>query len=377
MDFYISKARLEPELSRITAILARKSPLPILDNVLIKSSEGKEVEFGASNLETTLTTKAVADQIVSYGSLCLPARRLYDSVRLLPEGIIHFEGSDNNHCKITCLRSNYKIPGADPGDFIPLPSLAEEPILKFPAKLLKHLINGVKYAIAPDGESRYATAGMRFEADGDGVRAVATDGHRLALAIGAVEELQFEDISVTITPKTLEDLGKLIADSEEDVGVVVEENNMHMVVGARHLSGRLLAGEFPKYQMIMDSASQGNTDIVFNRPELVMALKRAAQAADAQSQSLLFEFSTGKLTLSAKTAQTGESREILEGLDYSGPDVAVSYSARYLLDFLEAMDSAQVTLGIKLVPNKPVYVHCTSAGISYSSTIGAVRSGVA
>jgi DNA polymerase-3 subunit beta len=374
VDFYIAKSRLEPELSRIQSILPKKAPLPILENVLITSNEGKNIQFGASNLETTLTTIAVADQIINHGSLCLPATALYDIIRLMPDGMIHFESIENNRTKISAGKSNFKLPGVDPQEFLPLPQAAEEPTLTFPAKLLKNLFNGVKFAIGPETDSRFTYSGVKFEADGESIRAAATDSHRLAVAVGTPEEIQMEGISLILTQRVLEDLGKLITDSEEVVGISEEQNSIHFVIGNRHLSGRLLVGDFPDYQMIIDAASKNNTSIVISRTELVQSLKRASLAADKQSRAVLFSFENGKVTLSAKTTQTGEVVEVMD-IAYSGDPFKVTYSAKYLLDFIDSVDTVNVIFGIK-GKDQPVFLSSESQGIKHGGIVAPMRSDV-
>lgn len=347
MDLYIKKSALEPELSRLQGILAKKPVIPIVENVLLRSEgNGHRVQFAGTNLDTTMVCAGVADQIVEHGSICIPARQTYELVRLLPEGIIRIYKEEGKQVLISIGRTKYKIPDANPDDFPSLPDALNAPTLTFSAKMLRTMIKCVEYAISPEEHVRFLLRGVKFESDASGTRMVGADGHRLAVASAPAEGLQMDDINVLIPHKALEDFNKLTADYDGQVEITAGENIIHFKAGERLLSSRMQAGEFPEYDKIIENVQTGMSDIAFQSAELSSAVKRSALAADQQSYKVLFDFSATELNLTAATSKAGESQEGIL-INYAGHPFKMGLNARYLLDFLSTVDSGQILMGVK------------------------------
>src|SRR5881396_929754 len=180
MQFVIGRNVLQKELAFVQGIVERKNTIPVLANILIESAGEDSIRISGTDLDVTIRCDADADEVKIPGAICVPARKLFDIARLLPDAPVSFKREENDWVTVECDRSKFRLPGIAKDTFPELPGFKSTP-LKLPAALLKSLIDRTIFAITQE-EGRYTLSGAKFELDAKSVKMVTTDGHRLAFA---------------------------------------------------------------------------------------------------------------------------------------------------------------------------------------------------
>jgi DNA polymerase-3 subunit beta len=342
MKFRSAKATVARELNLLQGVVEKKNTIPILSHILIEAADGGALSMVATDLDVSVITTCEAE-IDKPGSMVVNARKLFDIVRNLPEAEIEFVTQDNNWVKISCGASEFKIAGQAKEHFPSTPR-ADNKGLGFPAKQLNQLIGRTIYSITQE-ESRYALNGSLFLSSADRLQMVATDGHRLAIAgSGAIQAAANENLKVIIPKKALTELQRLTAAEEGDVEFSKDENHLFFVVGKRQLTSRMLAGQFPNYELVLPKSN----DKVFttSTDAMAQAIRRASLMADERSHGVKFELATGRLSITSQTADVGEAKEVMP-VDYEGDGLSIGFNASYLLDFLNVVGSEQIVFELK------------------------------
>src|SRR5919206_121564 len=178
MQFVIARNALQKELAFVQGIVERKNTIPVLANILIESAGEDSIRISGTDLDVTIRCDADAQEIKSQGAICVPARKLFDIARLLPDAPVSFRKEENEWVTVECDRSKFRLPGVSKETFPELPGFKSTP-LKLPASVLRLLIERTIFAITQE-EGRYTLSGAKFELDKKNVKMVTTDGHRLA-----------------------------------------------------------------------------------------------------------------------------------------------------------------------------------------------------
>ena len=345
MQFSISKQSLLKELNLLQGVVEKKTTIPILANVLIEAEGKSGISMVATDLDVSLQTECTAD-VTRPGSMVLQAKKLFDIVRNLPDAEIYFAKEDNYWARLTCGASEFKIVGQAKEHYPSTPQFTGESIA-LPAPMLNGLIARTGYAITQE-ESRYALSGSLFLLADGRLQMVATDGHRLAWVATALDEstskVPTDQIRVIVPKKALGELQKLTAGSEEAVEFAKDENHLYFKMGPRQLTSRMLAGQFPNYDLVMP---KNNDKIVhLNSETITQAIRRAALMADERSHGVKFELADGRLSITSQSADVGEAKEVIP-IDYNGDGIGIGFNAQYLLDFLAVVGSDEVILELK------------------------------
>jgi DNA polymerase-3 subunit beta len=342
MKFRSNRSDVARELNLLQGVVEKKNTIPILSHILIEGSGGAEISLVATDLDVSVTTRCQAE-LTEPGSIVVNARKLFDIVRNLPEAEIEFWSQENNWVKISCGSSEFKVAGQAKEHFPSTPKAAAQS-LAFPSPLLNGLIGKTIYAITQE-ESRYALNGSLLLTSGKQVQMVATDGHRLALAAaGPVEGASKEGLKVIVPKKALTELLKLTAGEESEVEFSKDDNHLYFGIGKRQLTSRMLAGQFPNYELVLPK----NNDKLFTTGTdgIAQAIRRAALMADERSHGVKFELSAGRLSITSQTADVGEAREMIP-IDYEGEALSIGFNATYLLDFLNVAGTERVAFEFK------------------------------
>src|SRR6266705_4973325 len=344
MQFVIGRNTLQKELAFVQGIVERKNTIPVLANILIESAGEDSIRISGTDLDVTIRCDADADEVKIPGAICVPARKLFNIARLLPDAPVSFKKEDNEWVTVECDRSKFRLPGISKDTFPELPAFKSTPF-KLAAPVLKSMIDRTIFAITQE-EGRYTLSGAKFELDKQGVKMVTTDGHRLAFVstkeIG--EDLQGTGLDVLIPRKTLAELTKLTADFEGDINLGADENHVYFQLGSRLLISRMLSGQFPNYEMVMPK--NNDRSVTFDTTALSQAVRRVALMADDRSHAIRFHLSKEQLLISSQNAEEGEARETL-GTDFDGEDTEIGFNAQYLQDFLNVVGSEKVMFEFK------------------------------
>ncbi len=356
MEFTIDQAQLVRGLQRTQSIVERRSTMPILANVLLTAEGGGEgkggrVEFAATDLEVGVRTLVPAD-VVTPGQLTLSAKKLYEIARELPAGPIRIAARENLYAELSAGRVVVNLVGLAPEEFPALPAREDVPLAPLDLPTIRTMIERTLYAASSD-ETRYNLNGVyleRVEKEGAAAaRMVATDGHRLALVdrpvAGGLEGLSR---GVILPRKGLQELKRLLdegtGDEEGKLRAAFRENSGLFLVGETLLVMRLIEGAFPDYRQVIPRETGGAARI--DREALVRALRRVSIVSAEKSRAVKLALAPGLLEVSTTNPDLGEAKEELE-IEYAGGKLAVGFNARYLLDFLGALDAETVILDIQ------------------------------
>jgi DNA polymerase III subunit beta len=343
MEIIVSKVELLRELTATQGVVERKTTIPILSNYLFEAS-GDKLFLTATDLDLSLRTSCNA-KVKKEGACTIPARKLYDYVRLLPDADITIRLLENHWVSIRCGRSNTKMVGMARSNFPGLPVFPAAGVVKISAPVLRSMIAKTGFAIASE-ESRYTLNGALMVLKPESITMVATDGHRLAHIERAGEK--FEGVSgemKTLVPKKAMDELKSLLDSDaETVDFAKDESTLFFRVGPRLLTSRQLTGQFPNYEAVLPK--DNSKSITVHGEELGAAIARVAQFADERSRAVRLRLEKGELKLSASSTETGESEDSIE-VEYNGDPMAIGFNAQYLIDFIKATGSGDVKLELK------------------------------
>ena len=343
MEITVSKFELLRELTATQGVVERKTTIPILSNYLFEAA-GDKLSLTATDLDLSLRTSCNA-KVKKEGACTIPARKLYDYVRLLPDADITIRLLENHWVSIRCGRSNTKMVGMARSNFPGLPVFPAAGVVKIPAAVLRSMIAKTGFAIASE-ESRYTLNGALMVLKPESITMVATDGHRLAHIERTGEK--FEGVSgemKTLVPKKAMDELKSLLDSDvETIDFAKDESTLFFRVGPRLLTSRQLTGQFPNYEAVLPK--DNSKSVTVHGEELGAAIARVAQFADERSRAVKLRLEKGELKLSASSTETGESEDSLE-VAYNGDPMAIGFNAQYLTDFIKATGSGDVKLELK------------------------------
>jgi DNA polymerase III subunit beta len=344
MEITVSKFELLRELTATQGVVERKTTIPILSNYLFEAG-GDRLSLTATDLDLSLRTSCAA-KVKKEGSCTIPARKLHDYVKLLPDADITIKLLENHWVSIRCGRSNTKMVGMARSNFPSLPVFPSAGVVKIPAQVLRSMIAKTGFAIASE-ESRYTLNGALMVLKPESIVMVATDGHRLAHIERAGEK--FEGVSgelKTLVPKKAMDELKSLLDSTdaEEIEFAKDESTLFFRIGPRLLTSRQLTGQFPNYEAVLPK--DNSKSINLHGGELSAAISRVAQFADERSRAVRIKLEKGELKLSASSTETGESEDTIEA-DYDGDVLTIGFNAQYILDFLKAVGSGDVKLELK------------------------------
>ena len=343
MEITVSKFELLRELTATQGVVERKTTIPILSNYLFEAA-GDKLSLTATDLDLSLRTSCNA-KVKKEGACTIPARKLYDYVRLLPDADITIRLLDNHWVSIRCGRSNTKMVGMAKSNFPGLPVFPSAGAIKIPAAVLRSMIAKTGFAIASE-ESRYTLNGALMVLKPESITMVATDGHRLAHIERTGEK--FDGVSgemKTLIPKKAMDELKSLLDSDiETIDFAKDESTLFFRVGPRLLTSRQLTGQFPNYEAVLPKDI--SKSIALHGEELGAAIARVAQFADERSRAVRLRLEKSELKISASSTETGESEDSIE-IAYDGDPMAIGFNAQYLMDFIKATGSGEVKLELK------------------------------
>jgi DNA polymerase-3 subunit beta len=345
MDITVSKSELLRELTATQGVVERKTTIPILSNYLFEAG-GDKLSLTATDLDLSLRTSCNA-KVKKEGSCTIPARKLHDYVKLLPDSDITIKLLENHWVSIRCGRSNTKMVGMAKSNFPSLPAFPTVGAVTIPAKVLRGLIARTGFAISNE-ESRYTLNGALMLLKPESITMVATDGHRLAHCERSGEK--FDGVSgemKTLVPKKAMDELKSLLDSEKDAETIEfakDDSTLFFRIGSRLLTSRQLTGQFPNFEAVLP---KDNSKIIpINANDLNAAILRVAQFADERSRAVRLKLEKGELKLSASSTESGESEDLIE-VPYTGDTLTVGFNAAYLVDFLKAAGSSEIRLELK------------------------------
>lgn len=332
MKFTIERAALIKALGHVQSVVERRNTIPILSNVLLSAERGG-VSFAATDLDMEIVDFADA-QVDTPGQITAPAHTLYEIVRKLPEGAeveLRYTG-DDPRLQISAGRSKFNLPVLPAGDFPVMSSDGLSSRITLDTNDLIRLIDKTRFAISTE-ETRYYLNGLYVHVVGEGagaqLRAVATDGHRLALAEMMAPEGSAGVPGVIVPRKTVQEARRLLEDAGEQIELQVSASKVRFEFGRASLTSKVIDGSFPDYMRVIprDNDKSLTVDIAV----FAQAVDRVATISAEKSRSVKMAIEPGRMTLTVRNMEAGQAVEELEA-EYDRDAFEIGFNARYLLD---------------------------------------------
>jgi DNA polymerase-3 subunit beta len=377
MELVVRKTDLLRELQLFQGIVERKNTIPILANVLLEAN-GSEVKMLATDLEVGLRSKCPAT-VSKSGSLTLPAKKLYEIVKALPETDVRIE-EDKGGVKVAADRFDSRMQTLPREDFPTLPEATGVVSAQLPRESIRQMISKTQFAITGE-DTRYFLNGALFLLRGDSLGLVSTDGHRLAhitvardgskAGKGAKAAGDSDENRVILPRKTLLELGRLLAEGGEgDIQYERGENHLFFTVGERLLISRMIDGQFPAFERVIPKNNDKHVE--FDRDRLTSAVKRVALLSNERSRAVKFQIDKGKVEIASSSPEFGEAKEVLM-VDYAAAPVTICFNAQYVLDFLGVVETDTVSLDFKDEMSQAVLKPVGGEGYEYTYVIMPMR----
>jgi DNA polymerase-3 subunit beta len=343
MEISVSKNDLLKELTATQGVVERKTTIPILSNFLFEAG-GDKLSITATDLDLSLRTSCPA-KVKKEGSCTIPARKLYDYVKLLGDGDISIKLLENHWVQIRSGRSNTKMVGMARANFPALPLFPAESALQLPAQVLRQLIAKTIFSISNE-ESRYTLNGALLVLKPESLTMVATDGHRLAHVEHNGTKLPVSgELKVLVPKKAMAELSTLLNSSDaQTVEFAKDESTLFFRIGGRLLTSRQLTGQFPNYEAVLPR--DNNKFVTVHCDELSAAIQRVAQFADERSNAIRMRVEKNELKVSSSNTETGESEDSIETA-YTGDAMVIGFNSQYLLEFLKVVGAGDVRFEFK------------------------------
>jgi DNA polymerase-3 subunit beta len=332
MKITVERSELLKSLGHVHRVVERRNTIPILANVLIKADDGK-LSLKATDLDLEVTD-SIAAEVSPGGATTVPAHMFYDIVRKLPEGAqIVLEGSgDRAVLSLRAGRSRFTLQTLPESDFPDLAAGEMTHSFKLAAGDLKRLIDKTQFAISTE-ETRYYLNGIYLHAAGDDkaptLRAVATDGHRLAQCELPLPEGAAGMPGIIVPRKTVGEVQRLIENGEGEIAVELSAGKIRFTIGDVVLVSKLIDGTFPDYGRVIPL--NNDKELVVDKKDFEAAVDRVSTVASERGRAVKLSISSGKLTLSVTNPDSGSATEEVE-VDYDSEPLDIGFNSRYLLD---------------------------------------------
>ncbi|MGM0381323.1 MAG: DNA polymerase III subunit beta [bacterium] len=352
MKFLGQKNTLQTALQTISGAVTSSSTLPILENILLETTDDG-LNLVATDLEITITTSADV-KVQAEGSCTVPARKFQKLIQELPAGdtVVEFDlNEDEERVVITVgdTNSRFELPVLPEDEFPSFPVVEDGFSFRFDSDRLEYVLKNSQFAAATDTTRSYL-CGIYFDLDHEGATVVATDAHRLALHETKFSGEQYDDKdrSLLLPVKGARELIKIIP-SGEQITIKSDGNLVEFQLGGSKLISRLIDEDFPNYNQVIPQEYKQRVTV--NRKRFYDAVRRVSLLSDQKTRRLLVELKPGKLQIKAEASETGSGEEEVE-VDYTGDEQTIAFNGDYLADVLDHIDDKEVYFDL-ISPDSP------------------------
>lgn len=359
MRVTLERSNLLKSLNHVHRVVERRNTIPILSNVLIRA-EGNELQFKATDLDLEVFEKSPA-MVEQAGAITVPAHMLYDIVRKLPDGseVMLAVDPEANTMKVTAGRSRFTLQTLPEADFPDITAGDFSHTFRIAAKEMSALIEHTQFAISTE-ETRYYLNGIYLHGvEDDGklmLRAVATDGHRLARAqIEAPKGCEGMP-GVIIPRKAVGEIQKLVEDPDGTVTIELSETKIRITVGPVVLTSKLIDGTFPDYNRVIPTGN--DKELRLDRATFSSAVDRVSTISSERGRAVKLQLSDGQLVLAVNNPDSGSATEEL-AVAYDADPLEIGFNSRYLLDIASQL-TAEETIFMLADPGSPTLIRDSS-----------------
>ena len=369
MELKVRKTDLLRELQLFQGIVERKNTIPVLANVLMEA-EADQLRLQATDLEVSLRSRCEAT-ITTEGAVTVPAKKLYEVVRALPETDILIRQEVKGALRVAADKFDSRMQTLPREDFPTLAAASGAAHFMLPRDAVREMVARTQFAITGE-DTRYFLNGALFILRREEMCLVATDGHRLALvsAKREAEDQEAEEVQAILPKKTLWELSRLLVDGEGDVRYECGENHLFFDVGGRQLVSRVIDAQFPAYDRVIPK--QNDKAVEFERDRLTNAIRRVSLLSSDRSRAVKFKFTEGTIDIVSSSPEVGEATETL-AIEYAGDPLDVCFNAQYVLDFLGVAETESVRLEFKDEMSQAVMRPVGNGGFDYTYVIMPMR----
>lgn len=332
MKFSLNRESLLKPLLLVSGAVERKSTLPILGNILFDVSE-QSLKLTATDLELEMVSYCEVDNHAENGKLTIPARKLLDICKSLPDqSLLAFE-TDNEVVKISTGRSKYSLSTLPASDFPNIEEWKGDVEFKLLKSELLRLIESTHFSMA-NQDVRYYLNGMSIESENNEIRSVATDGHRLAICKISNESLALPARQVIVPRKGILEIIRLLDPIDEDVQVFLGSNHIRIIDTGFSFTSKLVDGRFPDYRRVLPR--NGDKVLETNKDELKQVLSRASILSNEKFKGVRLNFTNSELKITANNPEQEQAEEVIE-IEFPFEEVEIGFNVSYVLDVLNAL----------------------------------------
>lgn len=343
MKFNVTSGELVSSLSAVIGAVPNKATLPILETVLFETEEGR-IKLSASDLEVSIIEYVQVD-VEQQGAVAIPARRLLETLRQLPDIPVTFEVDEKSQVRFKTDQGTYKLAGEKAVDFPDMPALEDGQEIKINTDGLKNAIKKTSFAVSSD-DLRPAMMGVFFDIGEDESRIVATDGHRLVRLVRS-DISASSAISFIVPEKALTLVAKALDEAECEMLVTGEHVSFHS--GNTMVITRLINEQYPKYESVIPK--ENDKTLKINREQMLATVKRVAVFSSSTTRQIRLEMKPDEIVISAEDLDmSSEAKENIPS-EFGDEPMEIGFNARYLMDVLNNIEDPEVVFEFS-TPNR-------------------------
>lgn len=341
MEIKATKSNFSKALGLVGGVTAQKAnTLPILSNILLETTSEGTLRLVGTDLEVGIST-TIPVEVVKEGNITVPAKKMHEIIRELPEGEIEISVAKNNAVNIRAGKAYFKIMGLSKEDYPKLPEWSPKDAIEVDQALVKESLSLTSFAISYD-ETRYVLNGVLISVSGNKIRFVATDGRRLAYKERDLENKGGKKHDMIVPVKAVQELLKLL-NWEGTLQIIPSQNQVIFNFGDSFLASRLIEGNFPNYEQVIPKGEKTTSSA--NREEFLQAVRRTALLTSPDAPAVKLDFVRGKILVSSRSPNLGEAKEELSA-DVTGDELAIGFNPHYLIDALKNLDIENISFSL-------------------------------
>jgi DNA polymerase-3 subunit beta len=355
MKFSIQREKLLQPISQVVGVVERRQTLPVLANFLISARDG-QLSITGTDMEVELVTRVDADVQLD-GDITVPARKLVDIVRMLPEGVKVTAVLEGDKLTVSSGRGRFTLATLPATEFPATDQVETVETVNIQELKLKNLLDKTSFAMA-NQDVRYYLNGLLFDFHDKELSTVATDGHRLAICDLNASVAAGEDRQLIVPRKGVLELARMLSDSEDPVELALGKNHIRLVKGNTQFTSKLIDGRFPEYRAVIPKGTDHHVRI--DRSAFIHALQRVSILSNEKYRGVRLEAANGSIRIIAHNPQKEEAVEELEA-ELNFEQIAIGFNVTYLLDALMAIDAEVVVMELK-DPNSSCLISADGGG---------------
>ncbi|WML50367.1 DNA polymerase III subunit beta [Neobacillus sp. PS3-34] len=349
MKFIIQRDRLVQSVQDVMKAVTSRTTIPILTGIkIVADTEGVTLTGSDSDIsiESFIPREDAGNEIVEVkqpGSIVLQAKFFSEIVKKLPTDSVEIEVQNHLQTVIRSGKSEFNLNGLDAEEYPHLPQIEENNKFSIPTDLLKAMVRQTVFAVSTS-ETRPILTGVNWKLENGELTCIATDSHRLALRKARIETKTDDNYNVVIPGKSLNELSKIIDDSNESVDIVITENQVLFKAKDLLFFSRLLEGNYPDTSRLIPNESK--TDVTVKTKDFLHAIDRASLLA-REGRNNVVKFATiedGGLEVSSNTPEIGKVVEEVQSQSIEGEELKISFSAKYMMDALKALEGTDIKI---------------------------------